>query len=79
MARNHASFSLPLVGRARVGVLAPDPHRHSLTPPSHSSPQGGGGLIALILSPNDRVLDVTNKSRSGIEPAVTSELRGDIA
>jgi hypothetical protein len=39
----------------------------------------GGGLIALNLSPNDRALDVTSESRFGIEPAVTSKLRGDTA
>ncbi len=41
MARNHASFSLPLVGRARVGVLVPHADRHSLTPPPPSPPHKG--------------------------------------
>jgi hypothetical protein len=33
MAQNHTPFSLPLVGRVRVGVLVPDLDRLSLTPP----------------------------------------------
>src|ERR671917_246065 len=35
------AFPLPLVGRARVGVLAPDLHRLSLTPPPPPPPHKG--------------------------------------
>ena len=39
--RRHRFFSLPLVGRARVGVLAPHLHRLSLTPPPPPPPHKG--------------------------------------
>src|SRR5918998_288154 len=38
------AFPLPLVGRARVGVLAPDLHRLSLTPPPPPPPHKKSGV-----------------------------------